>query len=56
MPGDPSQPEILGVDLWADAGGMNEHYQALSGYESAFKGEPTSSVWQQASPGTWTEW
>jgi hypothetical protein len=48
--------ELLGVDLWADAQGMQEHYAALSGYDAAFRGEPTSSVWRQASPGNWTEW
>jgi hypothetical protein len=56
MPGDTSGLELLGVDHWYDAAGMNEHYAALSGYEQAFSKEPATSVWQPATGGVWSEW
>lgn len=56
MPGQPAQAEALGLDLWANAEGMGEYYASLSGYEAAFTGEPQTSVWEQATGGTWTEW
>jgi quinol monooxygenase YgiN len=55
-PGEPL--ELLGIDVWYDEAGMNQHYgdathmQALSG---AFTGKPSASIWQQA-PGAWSEW
>lgn len=56
MPGQDTPAEVLGLDLWADASGMGEYYESLSGFEAAFSGEPQTSVWQQATGGTWTEW
>ncbi|MEX2250792.1 MAG: hypothetical protein WD895_01835 [Acidimicrobiia bacterium] len=55
-PGQPAQLEALGLDLWADAGGMGEHYSTLAGFEAAFNGEIQTSVWEQGPGGTWTEW
>jgi hypothetical protein len=56
MPGAPPGVEVLGVDLWHDAAGMQQHYGELKGYEKAFTAAPTTSVWQQASGGVWSEW
>jgi len=56
MPGQPAELEAIGLDLWADAGGMGEYYSALSGFEAAFSGETKTSVWEQATGGIWTEW
>jgi hypothetical protein len=56
MPGEPATPELLGVDLWCDAGGMKEHYGDIAGYEKAFVGAPQASVWQQPGGGVWSEW
>lgn len=53
---DEDKQEVLGVDVWADSQGMNEHYAALSGFANAFTGGPATSVWEQAGGGTWTEW
>ena len=47
--------EVLGIDLWADAEGMMQHYGELKGFEQAFSEAPRSSVWTQAS-GLWNEW
>lgn len=56
MPGAPATVEVLGVDLWFDAAGMQEHYGELRGYDKAFSAAPTTSVWQQPSGGVWSEW
>lgn len=56
MPEDDGPPEVIGLDVWADPDGMGEYYQSLSGFEAAFSGEPNTSVWEQATGGTWTEW
>ncbi|HLF42000.1 MAG TPA: hypothetical protein VJA46_00575 [Acidimicrobiia bacterium] len=56
MPGQPTELEAIGLDLWADSGGMGEYYSALSGFEAAFSGETQTSVWEQATGGIWTEW
>lgn len=56
MPGQPAQAEAIGLDLWANASGMGEYYASLSGFEAAFSGESQTSVWEQATGGTWTEW
>lgn len=57
MPGDTSGLELLGVDHWCDAGGMQEHYGSLDGsYKTAFVGAPEASVWQAAGGGVWSEW
>lgn len=56
MPGDAGPAEVLGVDHWCDAAGMNEHYGDLAGYEKAFSGEKQTSVWRAATGGVWSEW
>jgi hypothetical protein len=56
MPGAAPGHEVLGVDLWSDAEGMQQHYAELTGYERAFSAAPQTSVWQQAPGGTWSEW
>jgi len=56
MPDQDAPAEVIGLDLWADANGMGEYYESLSGFEAAFSGEPQTSVWEQATGGTWTEW
>jgi hypothetical protein len=56
MPGEDAQLEAIGLDLWADAAGMGEHYSTLSGYEPAFSGDLQTSVWEQAPGGSWAEW
>ncbi len=48
--------EMLGVDVWSDAAGMGEYYASLSGFEAAYSDEPQTSVWQQGTGGSWTEW
>jgi quinol monooxygenase YgiN len=50
------QAEVLGVDLWCDAAGMQAHYSELTGYEQAFTAQPATSVWEAATGGSWTEW
>ena len=56
FPGEPSAPEIFGLDVWCDAQGMQEHYRELTGFDRAFTGAPAASVWQEAAGGTWSEW
>jgi hypothetical protein len=56
MPGESAKTEVLGVDLWCDPAGMNDHYGDLAGYEKAFAGAPQTSVWQSAKGGVWSEW
>ncbi len=56
MPGAPSKPEVLGLDVWCDAAGMQEHYRELSGLAPAFAGRPQTSVWEPARGGSWSEW
>ena len=50
--------ELLGLDVWCDFAGMNEHYQDarhMSPLAGAFAGRPDASVWAEA-PGQWQEW
>jgi hypothetical protein len=56
-PGETAPLELLGLDLWCDAAGMNEHYSDphMSGLRGAFAGPPQASTWEQAS-GIWSEW
>jgi len=56
MPGESAQLEAIGLDLWADAAGMGEHYSNLTGFEAAFSGDVQTSVWEQGPGGNWTEW
>ena len=57
--GQPGEPqELLGLDLWCDSDGMNEHYKDtkhMSPLGSAFTGRPDASIWTEA-PGQWREW
>lgn len=55
-PDDPAPSEVIGLDLWADPDGMGEYYESLSGFEAAFSSEPSTSVWESATGGNWTEW
>jgi hypothetical protein len=57
-PGDSSPLEVLGVDLWNDLAGMNEHYgdaKHMAPLANAFTGRPDTSRWEQAA-GQWSEW
>ena len=57
-PGDAQPLELLGVDVWNDLAGMNEHYgdaKHMSALGKAFTGAPQTSRWEQA-PGQWSEW
>jgi hypothetical protein len=56
MPGQPAQSEIIGIDHWCDASGMEEHYSGVQTVYEAFVGKPQTSVWQQAYGGVWSEW
>lgn len=50
--------ELLGLDIWCDSEGMNEHYkdaQHMSPLGGAFMGRPDASIWAEA-PGHWQEW
>lgn len=57
--GRPGEPlELLGLDLWCDAAGMQEHYADathMRGLGSAFAGAPKADVWEQPA-GDWSEW
>ncbi len=51
-------PELLGVEVWCDRAGMNEHYADqthMAGLAGAFSGPPEPTTWEQA-PGEWSEW
>jgi hypothetical protein len=57
-PGEPQALEVLGVDMWMDAGQMNGYYDLGLGFDHlgpVFAAPPDTSVWQSA-PGDWTEW
>jgi hypothetical protein len=57
-PGDAQPLELLGVDVWNDLSGMNEHYgdaKHMAPLGKAFSGVPQTSRWEQA-PGQWSEW
>ncbi len=56
MPGEPSRPELIGLDMWFDAHGMSEHYKQLGAIYEAFVGQPQASVWEPATGGVWSEW
>jgi len=56
--GEQPVPEVIGVDLWMDAGKMNGYYDLGLGFDAlgpVFTGQPDTSAWQSA-PGEWTEW
>ncbi len=57
-PGDPSPLEAIGVDVWFDAGGMQEIYSdpaEMTALEGLFTAVPDTSVWQKPA-GAWVEW
>jgi hypothetical protein len=57
-PGQDGPLELLGLDVWFDAQGMNEHYadeRYMSPIYAAFSGPVQASAWLQA-PGQWSEW
>ena len=57
-PGDSTPPEIIGVDIWFDADGMQEVYAdpaEMEVLEGLFTGMPETSVWQKPK-GQWVEW
>ena len=54
--GDDAPLEVIGVDTWADLGGMMEYYQSISGFDGVFSAEPATSIWERGAGGTWTEW
>ena len=57
-PGDAQPLELLGVDVWNDLAGMNEHYgdaKHMGALGKAFSAAPQTSRWEQA-PGQWSEW
>jgi hypothetical protein len=56
MPNAPATVEVLGVDHWYDAAGMNNFYAELKGFEKAFEAAPQTSLWQAATGGVWSEW
>ncbi len=56
--GPPNEPvEIMGVDLWHDLEGLQEHYsdQTHMSGDLGFAGPPSATVWEQAE-GDWSEW
>jgi len=55
-PGDPSGPELIGLDFWCDGRGMAEHYQEIGAVYAVFSGKPQTSVWEPARGGAWSEW
>jgi hypothetical protein len=56
MPGESLAAELLGIDVWFDPEGMQEHYGKLTGYEAAFSGRPDTSVWREPAGGGFSEW
>jgi hypothetical protein len=58
MPGEDPVAEVIGVDVWSDAGKMDGYYALGIGFEHLgphFAGQPASSTWR-AAPGQWAEW
>jgi hypothetical protein len=58
QPGQPPSLELLGVDIWMDAAGMERFYsnpQHMAPLRDAFTSQPSTSVWKQPS-GHWIEW
>jgi hypothetical protein len=49
--------ELLGVAVWCDLQGMEQHYKdgEMESLGQAFVGPPQASIWSQP-PGEWTEW
>ncbi len=57
-PGSDAPLELLGLDVWHDRDGMNEHYgdaKHNSVMREAFTAAPTSGIWEPAA-GEWSEW
>ncbi len=58
QPGQPPSLEILGVDVWMDAGGMGRFYsdpEHLAPLRSVFSEPPSTSVWTRPA-GDWVVW
>jgi hypothetical protein len=57
-PGQPASLDLLGVDVWMDAGGMGRFYsdaKHMAPLNDVFVAAPATSVWK--SPGNhWVEW
>ncbi len=54
----PETPEIIGVDVWFDADGMQQTYAdpgEMSVFADLFTTRPQTSVWQKPA-GEWVEW
>jgi hypothetical protein len=57
-PNESGPVEVLGVELWCDANGMQEHYsddEHMAPLGTVFSARPDASIWASA-PGHWNEW
>jgi hypothetical protein len=57
-PGDNTPPEIIGVDIWFDADGMQEVYSdpaEMTAFAGLFTAPPQTSAWKKPE-GRWVEW
>jgi len=57
-PGDGTAPEIIGVDIWFDADGMQAVYSdpaEMAAFAGLFTAAPQTSVWKKPE-GRWVEW
>lgn len=57
-PGEPASTEIIGLDTWFDADGMNAVYAdpaEMAGFDSLFTAEPDAMTWKKPA-GHWVEW
>jgi hypothetical protein len=58
-PGSAESLELLAVDVWMDAQGMNELYgnsEYLGPFAKLFVDRPQTSVWTRPAGGRWVEW
>ena len=57
-PGEKPSTEIIGLDVWFDADGMQEVYAdpaEMAAFGGLFTGPPATSAWQKPK-GSWVEW
>jgi hypothetical protein len=57
-PGEAAALEVIGLDLWMDAGEMDQYYNLGVGFDllgPIGTAPPSTSTWVSA-PGDWTEW
>jgi hypothetical protein len=57
-PGDGAGPELIGLDIWFDADGMQEVYSdaaEMAAFDGLFTAEPQTSAWKKPA-GHWVEW